>query len=208
MDFGQFDFGGGGDDGGYVPGEPGYDPGGSGGGGGDEGPPQFSIDPKTGLLMDAQGNLYDPNTGMPVGNSSGGMPPGMGGPGDTSGLMGALSKIFGNGKGDINWPMLLSMLGVGGGALMGLHATNKATDQMQGGITKASDLITKMLGESSGAFKPFTDMGAAGAARLSALPQSNLAAQFGPLAGSFGPLGNGRGITGAPKSFASLYKGG
>jgi hypothetical protein len=103
-----------------------------------------------------------------------------------------------NSAGDANLASILGLLGTAAGGYMNYNATGKATQQMTDAVNKANETITSLLGPSAAAFKPYSDMGAAAVGKLQALPQSNLAANFGPL-------GAGRGI-GGPTSFASLMK--
>jgi hypothetical protein len=135
--------------------------------------------------------------GQAGGGSGGGGGINLGGAG--SSIAGILKSLgLTNSAGDANLASILGLLGTAAGGYMNYNATGKATQQMTDAVNKANETITSLLGPSAAAFKPYSDMGAAAVGKLQALPQSNLAANFGPL-------GAGRGI-GGPTSFASLMK--
>ena len=167
-----------------------------GGGSGDSG---MVTDPTTGDVYDSGGkfigNINDPS----FGGGAGGTPSLPGGLDKFMKSIGATSK-----DGSLNWPMLLSMLGIGVGGLTAYNSTKKATNDITGGLANANKAVTDILSGASGAYKPYQDAGAAAVARLSSAAPSALAAQFqSNLGGQFGPLGNGRGI-GGPVTFKSL----
>lgn len=87
-------------------------------------------------------------------------------------------------------PMALS--GVSGA--MNRSATNDATAQTLAGLNKASDQATQLINGASQGYQPFMQAGTSALSKLSSQAPSNLAAQFGSLAGQFAPLGSGRGI--------------
>ena len=163
------------------------------------------------VYTDPQGNQYR-DDGTPIGPnapgngangpSSGGFP----GPGGTGGGSGADSG------GGTSLSDILKMLG-GGAGLAGLFAPaisgliqskqNKdAQQQLQQAAKDANDLVSGIYDKSTAAYQPYTQMGAGAAGQLPGLvykpgqtPDSNLAGQFGPLAGGYQPLGAGRGMT-------------
>lgn len=96
---------------------------------------------------------------------------------------------------------LANLLGPVLGGILTKNATSKATDQVLAGIDKAGQQATSLLGGNAALYKPYTDAGPAGVAKLQdMMGNSSLAGNFKPIAnqniaGQFRPLGAGRGLT-------------
>lgn len=156
-------------------------------------------DPSTELAGGSTAPATGPGTsGLNAPISGGG-----GGGGGASGISSILRSLgLSNADGSANPLGWLSILAPLLGGALGYNAVNRAGDQMSSAVTDANDFLKTQFGNSAAAFAPFVDLGKTGAARLGALPPSN-------LAGSFGPLGSGRGVVGpGGRSFAAMMKGG
>ncbi len=150
--------------GGYSPGEPGFDTGGS-----TPSPIQDPWATEPGYAGSPPATGYGPPGGP--GNST-----------DGPGALAQLAKMLG-----MSPQMLLPLLASVGGGLYGMHQTNKAADQMQQGITNSNKILTDAMGGMKDQFKPYQDAGLSALAKMQAQPPSN-------LAGNFNPLGSGRGM--------------
>lgn len=104
-----------------------------------------------------------------------------------------LAKQFGilDKNGDVNWLSLASLLGPALGGVLAYHATNKATNQMQQGITNASAAANSLLGTGAGGagalFQPYQQAGQGALAKLQGMNWTPLAPQYKPLGPASGP---------------------
>lgn len=102
-----------------------------------------------------------------------GLPPGGAGVPAAGGGLGGILKALGLGGGpggDMNWPMLLSLLGAGVGGFMNKSATSKATDQVLQSIKDANTQVTGILGPGGGAQQSLQPYLSGGAAAMNAAP--------------------------------------
>lgn len=164
--------------------------------------PTFNLD-------DFGGGPPDPNYGLQPGwdqgppspysidpNGTGMGPPSPGGGGGLSSLS-SLAKMFGltNKDGSLNLGSLLPLLAGVGGSIYGISQNNKATNQVLGGINNANKIVTDTLGGNKALYQPYIDAGQSAMQKMQNAAPSNIAAQFGPLAGNYQALGSGRGLT-------------
>lgn len=119
-----------------------------------------------------------------------------------SSVLGQVLRLFGlDGSNGGNIMPLLSLLGIGAGAYLNHQASQEGADKMNASIDAANTKVTDILGGANNLFAPYAAMGNAAAARLQAMPDSNLSAMFRPL-------GTGRGIVSAPNMTLGKLAGG
>lgn len=165
---------------------------------------EFADNPFADLFLDPK--MLEPlaKLAMPSGPGAGSPGSGMSANPFDPTMLGQLMKMLGGGQG------LASLAGLVGGGINANNATKEAQERMERAVSEANDTVRGLLGGAQEAYKPYTDAGAQAVAKLSAMGPSNLAAQFGPvagggaLAGRFGQISQGP--IGQASNMASRFK--
>lgn len=143
----------------------------------------FTLPDGTQVDLSGSGDNVNYNPSIPDGTLAGGS--------SGNDWASAFLKMLGFGSGGGNTAgglaTILSLLGIGGSALLGSNASKQGAADISAAVTGANNAATNVFSQQGALYKPYYDAGVSAVNRMAGQAPSN-------LAGNFNPLGTGRGI--------------